>query len=173
VKLLKLFIAAVALGGMVVAYLLFTGPHMKNQPSLKDYEALPPPLPAGATPVNPLPGMSTVPDSASNPLPATPVNLARGKVYYGYYCLFCHGEKGNGEGPVGDSYVPKPADLNADSIRTLTDRALYTAMLIGVGHEPVLARVVAPEHRWYLVLFVREFAAGTDTLAGKESQRRY
>lgn len=162
-KLLKLFIAAAALGGAVVAYLLLTGPHMKNQPSLKDYEAVMPSLPAGATPVNTPPGMSALPDSASNPLPSTPANLASGRVYYGYYCVFCHGEKGNGESPVGDSYVPKPTDLTSDSVRTLTDRALYTAMLTGVGHDPVLTRVVAPEHRWYLVLFVRSLGNTPDT----------
>ena len=33
-------------------------------------------------------------------------HLAIGKNVYGYYCAFCHGTDGAGNGPVGRSYVP-------------------------------------------------------------------
>ena len=34
---------------------------------------------------------------------------------------------------------------------------IIRAMLAGTGHEPVLNRVVLPDHRWYLVLYTRQF----------------
>jgi hypothetical protein len=35
---------------------------------------------------------------------------------------------------------------------------LLRMMLTGAGHEPVLGYTVLPEHRWYLVLFLRSLA---------------
>jgi hypothetical protein len=35
------------------------------------------------------------------------------------------------------------------------DGELFAAMLLGVGHEPVMERIVQPAHRWYLVLYMR------------------
>ena len=90
-----------------------------------------------------------------NPLLPSAVNLAAGTVYYHYYCVFCHGEKGDGNGPVGNSYTPRPADLRSRRIAGYSDGQLLRAMLTGLGHEPVLGRVVAPGHRWQLALFVR------------------
>jgi hypothetical protein len=91
----------------------------------------------------------------TNPLQPTPTILGAGKIYYSYYCVFCHGESGAGDGPVGHSYVPPPADLRSPRVAAYGDGRLLQAMLRGVGHEPVLERVVAPEHRWPLVLYVR------------------
>ena len=93
----------------------------------------------------------------------TAADRARGKVYYDYYCVFCHGDKGDGNGPVGESYVPVPADLRAAKIQAYADGELLRAMLVGTGHEPVLGRVVHPEHRWYLVLYVRSMTVGRGT----------
>lgn len=80
----------------------------------------------------------------------------RGKVYYNYYCVFCHGENGQDDGPVGYSYMPGPTDLHAPRIVEMTDGDLMRAMLLGIGHEPVLSRIVHPDHRWYLLSHVRE-----------------
>ena len=90
---------------------------------------------------------------AHNPLPVSADNLANGKIYYGYYCLMCHGEKGDGNGPVGQGYVPKPMDLS--TLASLSDGQLYHKMLIGKGHDPVMSQTVQPEHRWALVMYVR------------------
>jgi cytochrome c1 len=63
-------------------------------------------------------------------------NYARGKIYYGYYCSFCHGDKGDGFGPVGYSYNPVPADLHTAKIQSMSDGELLYAMLTGTGHAP-------------------------------------
>jgi mono/diheme cytochrome c family protein len=86
----------------------------------------------------------------------TEKNMSRGKTYYNYYCVFCHGEQGEGHGPVGRSYVPKPADLGADSIRNQGKEELYKSIFTGPGHEPVLDRVVSKEHRKYIMMYVQK-----------------
>ena len=95
---------------------------------------------------------------ATNPIPANATNLHNGKIYYGYYCLMCHGPKGDGNGPVGQSYVPKPTDLSSPRLIGITDGELYRRMLHGEGHDPVLDQTVQPAHRWPLVLYVRTFS---------------
>jgi mono/diheme cytochrome c family protein len=89
------------------------------------------------------------------PIPKTPLAIRNGRTYYGYYCLMCHGEKGDGNGPVGESYDPKPADLTSPKYAKLNDGQLLNRMLHGEGHDPVMAQTVQPEHRWPLLLYVR------------------
>jgi hypothetical protein len=154
--IIRILIALAALGGMIFAALLFfKEPHMRSQPIIKTYQALMPSIPEGTVAVRAIHELSDIPDSVSNPLPKMQENMNRGKTYYGYYCLFCHGSNGDGNGPVGESYTPVPSDLRDHRFKSLPDGRLYKMMLSGIGHEPVLERVVPPEHRWYLVLYIR------------------
>ncbi|MFA5515021.1 MAG: hypothetical protein WDA20_01920 [Desulfuromonadales bacterium] len=152
------------LGGAVVGglflYELVMGPRMRLQIHLRPFEAAMPAPPAESVPVHPaaqLPAEAPA-ERLENPIGSSPEALARGKVYYDYYCVFCHGEDGFGAGPVGQSYMPVPADLRKPAIQNYSDGRLLRAMLTGIGHEPVLPRVVRPEYRWYLVLYTRQFA---------------
>lgn len=133
------------------------GPRMRVQPSLQPYERRMPQMADNAVPTNGRLQTLTEQQSqlARNPLPRNRTNLRNGEIYYRYYCLMCHGQDGSGEGPVGNSYVPKPADLTSPEIAAMTDGQLYRAMLYGVGHDPVLEQTVLPEHRWPIVMHVR------------------
>jgi len=153
-------IVVAAAGAAVVSYLLFVGPRMYDQPHVRAFQAVMPPTPPGAVPLlEPIPAMPSAEEAKmlTNPLAPTPENVARGKVYYEYYCTFCHGERGDGAGPVGESYVPVSADLRATRIQSYPDGQLLRAMLAGAGHEPVMNGTVRESHRWYLVLYVRSF----------------
>lgn len=157
-KLLGLVVLA---GLAVLGYYFFTGPRMRIQPHVREYQLVMPPPPEGSVPLkNPLPSLPTVQQAqALNlPLASTAANLARGQVYYTYYCVFCHGPSGDGRGPVGDSYFPTPTDLRTARVQKMGDGELLRAMLTGVGHEPVLDRNVPQDDRWYLVLYVRHLA---------------
>jgi hypothetical protein len=148
---------------LAAGYLLFTGPHMEHQPHIRSYQAVFPPPPKGSVPLkNPIPAMPTTREAQDlvSAVPPTGKNISAGGVYYGYYCVFCHGQAGDGRGPVGESFVPSPADLRSAKVQALSDGRLFRAMLAGPGHQPVLERVVPPEHRPYLVLYVRQFAGG-------------
>ena len=147
-----ILLAVIAFG--VFTYLLLTGPRMRTQINIRPYQARMPIMPKGTVPV--VDAFEPIPDgNQTNPLAKTAENYARGKVYYGYYCAFCHGEGGAGDGPVGYSYVPVPSDLRAAKVRSLSEGQLLRSMLIGTGHDPVLQRIVPAEHRLYLELYVR------------------
>jgi mono/diheme cytochrome c family protein len=146
----------VLLVGGLALYLMFSGPHMRDEPKFTPYRALLPATPEGTVPVA-FAETQNVP-SLRNPLPDTERTRRTGQVYYGYYCVFCHGENGRGDGPVGRSYVPTPADLTAASVRNLSDGALYKAMRTGVGHAPVLDYVMEPNAPWYIVDYVRHLS---------------
>ncbi len=136
---------------VTVAVLLLSGPHMKRQPSLKAYEAeltLPP--------EDIVPFFDPRNDFASIPAPSVNKdNIEKGKVFYGYYCVFCHGEDGKGNGPVGQSFNPKPSDLNSPGITLYDSLQLYNASFKGI-HSPVLERVVPQASRKYILLYIRE-----------------
>jgi len=155
---------ALAIGGVVLgtlaAYVYFCSPRMWVMPHLLAFQAPEPMLPAGVVPVEAAPPLPTAEEAAGvkSPVPASPETLEAGAVYYQYYCIFCHGPNGDGNGPVGESYVPKPADLRDTKYAAYSDGQLLRGILLGVGHEPVLERVVRPEHRWSLVQYTRQFS---------------
>jgi hypothetical protein len=144
----------------VAVSLLLTGPHMDNADYIRTYESeqmLPPPR---SVPVEIPPELPSADEK--NSLDNTPENFNKGKIYYDYYCMFCHGNNLDGNGPVGESYVPKPAELKVDSIRNRTDGQLVRDMITGTGHYPVLERVIPDKYWWYLVLYVKNFRDTTD-----------
>ncbi|MGE5295663.1 MAG: c-type cytochrome [Solirubrobacterales bacterium] len=156
IRLLKLtgavvFIAIAGAVATTAAYLMFSGPRMWTEPKYVPYQAQLPPTPEGVVAVSP--ASAAVP--SENPLPRTEATLASGRIYYGYYCAFCHGGAGQVTGPVGRSYMPAPTPLALPRIQAMSDSQLYRAMLTGVGHEPVLEYVIDVQTRWYIVSYVR------------------
>jgi mono/diheme cytochrome c family protein len=152
-----LIILPPALFALCFLFVLYNGPRMTVQHHIRDFQMIMPAAVPGTVPVTPAAVLPSPQQAAGlrNPLQPTAQTLAAGKVYYTYYCVFCHGDLGAGDGPVGNSYIPTPADLRSPRIVGYSDGALFRAMLSGVGHEPVLERVVPPEDRWYLVTYVR------------------
>ncbi len=156
-KTILAFVSAGAVLFFVAAFLLFSGPRMRNQPSLRTFESRVPLPPAGAVPYSGKPDKDM--DSLSflqTVIPeATPENYLRGEVYYGYYCIFCHGKNGKGNGPVGVSYLPKPTDLTQLSAKGTDYQQLFYLSSRGTGHSPVLEYVIPPEHWQYLLLYIQ------------------
>ncbi|MGD1002192.1 MAG: cytochrome C [Candidatus Brocadiia bacterium] len=194
---MKKWIALFIVLGMAIlgvfTSLIMIGPEMKSQPNIRAYQAGFPLPPAGVVPVGPTAGIPS--PETQNPLRATPENLARGRTYYEYYCLPCHGDAADGNGPVGQSFLPHPkdlrscrgchgetadasaqagqsspaADMSSKKVRILKDGELLRVILTGVGHQPaieppagmpVLEYTVLPEHRWYLLLYIRSLVCG-------------
>jgi hypothetical protein len=136
-------------------------PHMRQQPFLRAYEMPMPPPPPHTVPRSPIAPVPTAEEARSlrNPIQPTPNALVLGKLYYGYYCLHCHGDDGRGATPVGSSYHPSPTDLSAASVQRQSDGELYRAMVVGTGHAPTLSYIVPPNRRWLIELHVRTLAA--------------
>lgn len=154
-KAIIVLVALTIIALIIVAVLLFSGPRMMNQPSLRAFESRVELIPEKSVFYNQK-GMDIdkiiLPDANAN-------NLEKGKVYYGYYCVFCHGEDGSGNGPVGQSYTPVPADLTKGNLQSYETKELYEVSFKGIGHEPVLERVISPEHRKLILVYLKESLA--------------
>jgi mono/diheme cytochrome c family protein len=159
VKLLPLAVIA-AIGVGVSTHPIACFPRMVETPSVLPYEKRAPDTPKGLAPfaaVNAYPP-SLAPPPATTAPPADPFTVSRGQVFYGYYCLMCHGEAGRGEGPVGRSYVPTPPALTTPAVQALSDYRLTQVMVTGAGHAPVLATTVPEDRRWAIVRYLRSLA---------------
>ena len=76
-------------------------------------------------------------------LATAPAALADGETTYKTYCVTCHGEKGDGNGPAGAALNPKPADFNDAAFFTTRDDAHLTKVIKeggpAVGKSPMMA----------------------------------
>jgi len=154
-------IAFGVLGLLAVVIGLFGNvPEMKVQPKLQTHDArMPLPPPGTVTIEQPTPvRFFDVADARA---------VASGRVYYGYYCLPCHGTTGDGRGPVGESYHPAPRDLRAPGIHARANDQLRHAMFTGTGHQlenngpRILQITIPPEHAGPLIAHVRTLGITT------------
>jgi high-affinity iron transporter len=92
-----------------------------------------------------------------DPLPTSPISLARGRAVYVSKCAACHGSGGAGDGPAGAGLEPRPAAFTdrvglastspLDYFRRITIGVAGTAM---AGYEGELS----PDDRWAVALYV-------------------
>lgn len=161
-KILYLFAAGLAAVTVLMMTIFAAGPHMRVQPNIRSFDAAMPMPPPDSVPLDrtrePAPSAAEA-ASLTNTVADTAENRRRGRVYYEYYCLACHGTNADGTGPVGRSYSPVPADLRTAVPAIHTDGELLRRILTGRGHEPAMANIVTPAHRWYLVRHLRDLAS--------------
>jgi mono/diheme cytochrome c family protein len=95
------------------------------------------------------------PGSLENPLPYSNASLERGARAYGYYCIQCHGPNADGNGTVGQSFTPLPADLASPSTISQKDGELYAKVRLGFKRHPVLFSTVSARDGWAMILYLR------------------
>jgi len=155
--LTRTLLALIPVGLLLYLSLLFSNnPDMSVQQSLTSYDARMPDLPQDSVPAGPA---LFFPSLRRDGKIAQPT-VIRGKFAYDAYCAFCHGPKGDGEGPVGQSFAPNVPALRASKLQAMNDETLTNAIFTGPGHYPVLARVVPPDDRPSLLLYVRGLNVG-------------
>ncbi len=91
--------------------------------------------------------------------PADPATTAAvGDTLYQFYCSHCHGQAGDGRGPVAPK-IGAPSLLTAKA-GMLSDGQIYSIIRYGRGVMPRQGdRLVAPEGRWAVVNHVRALQA--------------
>jgi len=133
---------------------------MTDDEAIDTHEKVMPPMPAHTMPADG--GIETLrtaePDSLANPQPADPASIARGEEAYGFYCVHCHGPKGDGFGTVGQSFAPLPVDLRAPVIQEQSDGELFVKISLGYKRHPPLAYTVAAKDRWAVINYLRSLA---------------
>jgi mono/diheme cytochrome c family protein len=93
-----------------------------------------------------------------SPLKSTePSILARGKAVYLTYCAQCHGYKYDGNGTVGQSFQPLPADLRSPRVQSKLNGELFKSVSYGVpgGRQPALDTTITIDDRWHVIAFVK------------------
>ena len=95
--------------------------------------------------------------------------VAQGRAIYQARCASCHGETGDGQGPVAPYLWPRPRDLTAASylLRTTasgelpTDEDLFRTITLGMNGTamPAWATTLSVAQRWQVIFYIKTFAA--------------
>ncbi len=98
----------------------------------------------------------------AGPTSALAQDAAKGAEVYKLYCVTCHGEKGDGQGPVGKTLNPPPRDFSKGDFKYGgTDKDIFEVISNGAaskGGSPLMApwgAVIPEADRWALVKYVR------------------
>ena len=100
---------------------------------------------------------------------ADATDVEAGRQIYEERCWFCHGEDGNGMGPVAEYLWPRPRDFIAGSykLRTTesgelpTDEDLFRSVSLGLKGTamPEWGSKLTVEERWQVISYIKAFAA--------------
>lgn len=134
---------------------------MWETPAIRPHETPIPAMPDGVVPIN---GGEMLYRSAAYAKAAPPLNLndakvvELGKTAYTNYCIHCHGKLHDGNGTVGQSFVPPPGDLRGARVqKELTPSDLFNEVSYGLpgGRQPPLATTVSVNDRWRVIAYVK------------------
>ncbi len=98
-----------------------------------------------------------------NPIPPNQTSIEQGQAIYRVQCVACHGPGGRGDGPVGLTLNPPPADLFLHTQPGVhPDGRLYEWITFGFADNQVMPRfkeILSNEERWHVVNYIRTFGS--------------
>jgi mono/diheme cytochrome c family protein len=100
-------------------------------------------------------------NSQANPIVPDEKSVAAGRALYEDHCVSCHGETGKGDGPLGLTLIPRPADLTIHAVPGVhTDEQLFEWISDGFPGSamPAWRSSLSDTDRWNLVNFIRTMA---------------
>lgn len=147
---LGLFLLAQSLTGCDYA-------RMTDDEAVNTYQTALPAMPEHTVPVDG--GIEKIrasePRDLVNPLPLAQASIEQGRLDYSYYCVHCHGPTADGQGMVGQSFSPLPANLTQASVQAQSDGELFVKTSLGYKRCPPLAQTVAEKDRWAIINYLR------------------
>lgn len=90
-----------------------------------------------------------------NPYPHTDKVIQEGQVLYSRYCYPCHGEAGDGKGPVAEQYKGV-ANLKGSAYTSLPEGHIFHVITNGKGRMWPHGSQLNPDERWKVVHYVFE-----------------
>ena len=102
-----------------------------------------------------------VENAQANPIPPNSESIAAGGSLYAVNCVPCHGVSGKGDGPIGLTMNPRPANLTQHAMPGAhTDAQLYEWITNGFPgtRMPAFRSTLSDTDRWNLVNFIRTLA---------------
>lgn len=108
----------------------------------------------------PTSGKSIVLDTLPiNPIAADETSIQRGEILYSIYCTLCHGDTGQGNGPLAEHYEERPLrSLSSGSVTAQFDGQLFQTISEGFSRMPAQAEALSPRERWDVINYVRTLA---------------
>jgi mono/diheme cytochrome c family protein len=99
--------------------------------------------------------------NVANPIPPNSESVAAGQALFSTHCVSCHGVAGKGDGPIGVTLNPRPADLSQHAIPGVhADAQLFEWITNGFpgSRMPAFRTALSDTDRWHLVNFIRTLA---------------
>ena len=138
----------------------------------ESFRTLEPPrflAPEGAVPVDGRAPVYTTEQitQLDNPIPADEASIAMGQQLYNVNCAVCHGEGGNGDGPMAQRFIDHPdarppAVLTADQYVGLEDNFFYGVLVNGrPPWMPAFDHLLEGEEMWHLINYIRSLQGAT------------
>lgn len=90
-----------------------------------------------------------------SPFPSSDKALKFGKATYDIFCEGCHGNTGDGRGPIALKHSLPSLDISSPVVQAQTDGELFWKISNGKGAMPNWGSLLPEEDRWRLVMFVR------------------
>jgi mono/diheme cytochrome c family protein len=82
--------------------------------------------------------------------------MTQGRIYFQRYCLVCHGEKGDGKGPVSGPFNGTIKTLISGPVLEYSDQRIFHIITAGQGiMGSYLSQIPEEENRWAIVNYVR------------------
>jgi len=101
----------------------------------------------------------------TNPLPATPAHVQAGKKLFvetakPLACMNCHGQQGDGAGPIGASLVPPPRNFTCGAtMKDITDGQLFWVIKNGSSGTGMMAFPgLSDDEVWQIIHYLRTLA---------------
>jgi mono/diheme cytochrome c family protein len=110
----------------------------------------------------------------NNPVALTLDSLRRGRTRFNIYCIACHGERAEGNGPAtGPNRFPAPPSLHTEQARRYADGAIFHIITKGLGKMPSYADKLDEQDRWKVIYYVRalQLAAQPPEREGQPNER--
>jgi hypothetical protein len=89
------------------------------------------------------------------PLTVSPAVLEDGKLLFNKFCQHCHGEAGDGKGPVSEKF-PGVANLTSGGMKTRSEGYIFHVITMGKGLMASHASQLNPEERWKIAHYVKQ-----------------
>ena len=164
-KILAFFAVIIVVGLVAYQALMyydnnFRYGRMRQTPAVRPHEEPVLKMAAGVVPVNGGEAIYRAADATELEAPVDimdPAVVARGKAVYFTFCAQCHGVAFDGEGTVGQSFQPLPADLRSDLVQSKLPGELFKSVSYGVpgGRQPPLQTTITITDRWRVVGFIK------------------
>ena len=98
-----------------------------------------------------------VPEEAKkrrNPVGVTKESLQKGKEIYEKKCASCHGDKGDGKGPLSKGLNPKPTNFKESHGKKMTDGEHFWKITTGRDPMPSYGKDLTEEDRWHVINYI-------------------